>query len=83
MGVHCQSVIHIKKLKEYIEKEKGVMSGDMADFITSLNTGLTPDALWGAVGALSSLIITGVLFGFGYGLIKRVVNKIRRGKGGM
>lgn len=59
------------------------MSGDMSDFIDSLNTGLSADNLWGAVSAVSALIITGVLFGFGYGLIKRIVNKIRRGKGGM
>ena len=59
------------------------MSGDMSTFISSLNTGLSADALWGAVSSVSALIITGVLFGFGYGLIKRIVNKIRRGKGGM
>lgn len=59
------------------------MSGDMSEFITSLNTGLSADNLWGAVASVSTLIITGVLFGFGYGLIKRIVNKIRRGKGGM
>ena len=40
------------------------MSGDMSNFISSLNTGLSADSLWGAVSSVSGLIITGVLFGF-------------------
>lgn len=57
----------------------------MQAFITALTgtNGINVDALWGAVTACASLIVIGVLFAFGYRMVKKVLKGISKGKQGM
>lgn len=57
----------------------------MQAFITALTgaNGISADALWGAVTACASLIVIGVLFAFGYRMVKKVLKGISKGKQGM
>lgn len=51
--------------------------------ITSLTTTLSATNLWGIVGSVVPFIGVAVLFGLGFYLVKRVINKIKRAKGGI
>lgn len=56
---------------------------DMTAVITSLTTTLSATNLWEIVGNVVPFIGVSVLFGLGFYLVKRVINKIKRAKGGM
>lgn len=51
--------------------------------ITSLTTSLSVDNLWGVVGNVVPIIAISVLFGLGFYLVKRVLNKFKKAKGGV
>lgn len=55
----------------------------MDTVITSLTSTLSASNLWGIVGSVVPFIGVSVLFGLGFYLVKRVINKIKRAKGGM
>lgn len=57
----------------------------MQAFVTALtgSNGISADALWGAVTAVAGLIVIGVLFAFGYRMVKKVLKGISKGKQGM
>ena len=57
----------------------------MQAFITALTgtNGISADALWGAVTACASIIVIGVLFAFGYRMVKKVLKGLSKGKQGM
>lgn len=59
-----------------------VASG-MTNVVTSLTTTLSSDALWGIVGNIIPLLGISVLFGLGFYLVKRIMNKMKRAKGGV
>lgn len=49
---------------------------------SALNTGLSADAIWGAVNPFLPVIITVTLASFGIYMIRRITKKASRGKGG-
>lgn len=51
--------------------------------ITSLTTSLSADNLWGIIGSVVPIIAISVLFGLGFYLVKRVLNKFKKAKGGV
>lgn len=55
----------------------------MTSVISSLTTSLSAANLWDIVGNVVPLIAVSVLFGLGFYLVKRTINKIKRAKGGM
>lgn len=54
----------------------------MEAFISSLNTGLSADALWGAIAPIAPLIITFCLIGFGLYILRKNIKRGQKGKGG-
>ena len=58
------------------------MSGDvgMEAFITSLTTGLSSDAMWGALTPLAPLIIAVVLFALALYFTRKVTKGAAKGK---
>lgn len=56
---------------------------DMTSVITSLTSTLSASNLWEIVGNVVPFIGVSVLFGLGFYLVKRVLNKIKRAKGGI
>lgn len=60
----------------------GETSG-MSTFISSLNTGLSGTALWGAIADIAPLVITVTLFALGLYFVRKVTKRTGRGKGGM
>lgn len=56
---------------------------NMESVITSLTTSLSAAELWGIVGNVVPFIAISVLFGLGFYLVKRVLNKVKRAKGGI
>lgn len=60
------------------------MSGDgMAGMISALTdsaTGITSSSLWTEATSAAPLIITLFIFGFGYRIVRRVLNKGQKGK---
>lgn len=50
--------------------------------ITSLTTSLSASNLWGVVGSTVPFLAISVLFGLGFYLVKRILNKTKRTKGG-
>lgn len=56
---------------------------NMTDVITSITTALSASNLWGIVGNVVPILAISVLFGLGFYLVKRIMNKIKRAKGGM
>lgn len=62
--------------------ENEVVSG-MTDVVSSLTTSLSADALWGIVGEVVPFLAICTLFGLGFYLVKRILNKAKRAKGGM
>lgn len=59
------------------------VSTNMTDVITSITTSLSAANLWGIVGNVVPILAISVLFGLGFYLVKRIMNKIKRAKGGM
>lgn len=55
----------------------------MEAVITSLTTSLSATNLWGIVGNVVPFLAVSVLFGLGFYLVKRILNKVKRAKGGM
>lgn len=51
--------------------------------ITSLTTTLSAANLWEIVGKVVPFLAISVLFGLGFYLVKKILNKVKRGKGGM
>ena len=60
-----------------------VVTTNMSDVITSISTSLSSANLWGIVGNVVPILAISVLFGLGFYLVKRIMNKIKRAKGGM
>lgn len=56
---------------------------DMGNVVTSIGTTLSAENLWGVVGSIVPILGISVLFGLGFYLVKRVMNKIKKAKGGM
>lgn len=52
----------------------------MEAFITSLNTGLAPAAMWGAIADAAPLIITLVLFALAFYLVRKLIKGAGKGK---
>lgn len=61
-----------------MEDKKG-----MEAVITAVTTALSADNLWGVVGNVVPFLAISVLFGLGFYLVKRILNKVKRAKGGM
>lgn len=55
----------------------------MEAVITSLTTALSAANLWAIVGDVVPFLAVSVLFGLGFYLVKRILNKVKRAKGGM
>lgn len=55
----------------------------MEAVITSLTTTLSATSLWEIVGTVVPFLAISVLFGLGFYLVKRILNKVKRAKGGM
>lgn len=55
----------------------------MEEVISSLTTSLSAANLWGVVGDVVPFLAISVLFGLGFYLVKRILNKTKRAKGGM
>lgn len=55
----------------------------MTAVITSLTTTLSAENLWAIVGNIVPILAISVLFGLGFYLVKRILNKVKRAKGGM
>lgn len=51
--------------------------------ITSITTSLSADNLWGIVGNVVPILAVSVLFGLGFYLVKRILNKVKRARGGI
>lgn len=56
---------------------------DMNTVVSSIGTSLSADNLWGIVGNIVPILAISVLFGLGFYLVKRILNKIKKAKGGM
>ena len=55
----------------------------MDTVISSLVTALSASNLWGIVGSVVPFLAVSVLFGLGFYLVKRIINKTKKAKGGM
>ncbi len=55
----------------------------MEAVITSLTSTLSAANLWEIVGTVVPFLAISVLFGLGFYLVKRILNKVKRAKGGM
>lgn len=55
----------------------------MDNVITSLTTSLSANNLWGIVGSVVPFLAISTLFGLGFFLVKRILNKTKKVKGGM
>lgn len=62
--------------------EGGAATG-MSAVISSLTTTLSAENLWGIVGNIIPILGISVLFGLGFYLVKRILNKVKKAKGGM
>lgn len=51
--------------------------------ITALTSQLSIANLWSVVGGVIGLVGISVLFGLGFYLLKRAINKLKRAKGGI
>lgn len=61
----------------------GTEATNMEAVVTQLTTSLSATNLWGVVGDVVPFIAISVLFGLGFYLVKRVLNKTKRAKGGI
>ena len=55
----------------------------MTNVITDISTSLSAANLWAIVGEIVPILAISVLFGLGFYLVKRILNKVKRAKGGM
>ena len=55
----------------------------MENVITEITTSLSAANLWGIVGSVVPFLAISVLFGLGFYLVKRIINKTKKAKGGM
>lgn len=55
----------------------------MEAVISSITTSLSAANLWAIVGNVVPFLAISVLFGLGFYLVKRILNKVKRAKGGM
>lgn len=55
----------------------------MDNVVTELGSSLSATNLWGIVASIVPILAISVLFGLGFYLVKRIINKIKRAKGGM
>lgn len=55
----------------------------MENVVSSLTTSLSAANLWGVVGTVVPFLAISILFGLGFYLIKRILNKTKKAKGGM
>lgn len=55
----------------------------MDNVITELTTSLSAANLWGIVGSIVPFLAISILFGLGFYLVKRILNKTKKAKGGM
>lgn len=55
----------------------------MEAVVSKLTTTLSSDALWGVIGSVVPFLGICTLFGLGFYLVKRILNKAKRAKGGM
>lgn len=55
----------------------------MDTVISSLTSSLSAANLWGIVGSVVPFLAVSVLFGLGFYLVKRIINKTKKAKGGM
>mgnify|MGYP000628831175 FL=1 len=55
----------------------------MKAVITAITAALSADSLWAIVGEVVPFLAISVLFGLGFYLVKRILNKVKRAKGGM
>lgn len=60
-----------------------VVSTGMEAVVTSLTTSLSAANLWDIVGEVVPFLAISVLFGLGFYLVKRILNKVKRAKGGI
>lgn len=50
------------------------------DLTNTLSTGITPEALWGAIAPFGGVIVVLVLFSFGYRIFRKIIGKASKGK---
>lgn len=55
----------------------------MENVVSSLTTSLSAANLWGVVGTVVPFLAISILFGLGFYLVKRILNKTKKAKGGM
>ena len=55
----------------------------MDTVVNTLTTSLSAANLWGIVGSVIPFLAISVLFGLGFYLVKRIINKTKKAKGGM
>ena len=55
----------------------------MEAVITSITSTLSAANLWGIIGTVVPFLGISVLFGLGFYLVKRILNKVKKAKGGM
>lgn len=54
-----------------------------AGAVSALETAFTADTIWGAVTPFVPVVATVTLVAFGIYIIRRIVKKVSKGKGGM
>ena len=55
----------------------------MSEVITSLTTTFSPSALWGIIGDVIPFLGITTLFALGFYLVKRIINRTKKAKGGI
>lgn len=53
----------------------------MGEFVSAITTGLSADALWGAIAPVAPIMIIVVLVGIGRRLVQKNTNSLMTGKG--
>ena len=60
-----------------------MVSGDMTDFVASLTSGYTMDSVFGAITPVMPVVITLSLIALTIYIVRRVIKRASKGKGGM
>ena len=55
----------------------------VSDAVTALQTNLTADAVWGAITPFIPIVVTVSLIALSVYIIRRIIKKASKGKGGM
>lgn len=55
----------------------------MENVVNSIATSISAAELWGVVQTIVPILAISVLFGLGFYLVKRIINKTKKAKGGM